>query len=199
MFDGMSDEEFKSYLGIPVELIQQREELMNSLLSIGSFAQTEQDMLSEVPDSFDWRKENSSCISEVRDQKHCGSCWAFSGTSTLADRVCINSNGSSTELLSPQDLVSCDTVDAHGCHGATITASWEFFSSKGVVSDSCYPYTSGEGVDGTCQAESCPTTKTTEPVQLGTEASWKKEIMNNGPIQAAFIVYSDFKGYKSGV
>jgi len=84
---------------------------------------------------------------------HCGSCWAFSGTSTFADRLCINQG--KNVVLSPQQLVSCDTYYAHGCKGATITSAWEYFNTHGVVENSCYPYTSGEGVNGVCQDKNC--------------------------------------------
>jgi len=58
-------------------------------------------------------------------------------------------------VLSPQELVSCATKEANGCKGATITAAWEYFNSHGVVENSCYPYTSGKGVTGTCISKNC--------------------------------------------
>lgn len=89
-----------------------------------------------LPKEFDSRQQWPSCIGSVRNQLHCGSCWAFSGTSAFSDRLCINKG--INVVLSPQQLVSCDTFDgAKGCHGAMITSSWDFFNQNGVVEDNC--------------------------------------------------------------
>jgi len=155
-------------------------------------------MASDIPDSFDSREQWPDCIGTVRNQLHCGSCWAFSASEVLADRLCIN-QGIKDVVLSTQDLVSCDTLNAHGCKGATITSAWNFFNTNGVVDEECYPYTSGKGDTGTCEQKSCKTYKSTAPTQIGTEASWKTEIMKNGPVNAAYVVFSDFMHYKSGI
>ncbi|XP_055348977.1 gut-specific cysteine proteinase-like [Paramacrobiotus metropolitanus] len=45
----------------------------------------------EIPECFDAREEWSQCksISDIRDQAHCGSCWAVASASVLSDRICI--------------------------------------------------------------------------------------------------------------
>jgi len=47
-------------------------------------------LLQDVPANFDWRAE-SSCVHPIRDQQHCGSCWAFAASEALSDRFCIAS------------------------------------------------------------------------------------------------------------
>jgi len=56
-----------------------------------------------IPASFDARlkPEWSGCIHSVRDQKTCGSCWAFSSAAFLEDRFCIASNKAIDVRLSP--------------------------------------------------------------------------------------------------
>ena len=60
-----------------------------------------------APTNFDGRKRFYGCIGSIRNQGQCGSCWAFGATSALADRLCIYSM--IDVILSPQQLVSCDT------------------------------------------------------------------------------------------
>lgn len=87
-------------------------------------------------DSFDSRKQWSSCIGAVRDQGHCGSCWAFSATGVLSDRACIEHNIKT--VLSPQDLVWCDN-ECFGCQGGSLVGAWSQFYKKGVHSEKCMP------------------------------------------------------------
>jgi len=158
-----------------------------------------------VPDAFDSRTQWPNCIHPIRNQAQCGSCWAFAGTEVLSDRFCIASSGKVNVILSPQDLVSCDSSD-YGCNGGYLQNEWQYMVSTGVVPDDCFPYVSGSG-----QVPACPTTC---PGQGGAMAPLKKfaskyysvgassiqtEIMTNGPVEAAFYVYRDFMQYKSGV
>lgn len=123
-FHGWKIDEYKKLMSIPVEVIEQRMEENRQKRLLGAF-EGEEEILASLPIEFDWRNKNGACIGEVRDQQHCGSCWAFSGTSTLSDRLCIASGGSNSPVLSPQELVDCDTSGAHGCHGAMLTSAWD--------------------------------------------------------------------------
>lgn len=135
MFKGLSADQFtRKFLGINsddiVKAVSDHQKKRTSI----DIAVDEQ-WTSTLPESFDSRQQWPSCIGAVRNQLHCGSCWAFSGTSAFADRICINTGQS--VVLSPQQLVSCDTFDAHGCHGAMITSSWQYFHANGVVENNC--------------------------------------------------------------
>jgi len=72
------------------------------------------DAKDRLPEKFDWRKEVSGGLPPVKDQKNCGSCWAFSTVGALECAVKIKYG--LTVDLSEQWLVSCNT-DNMGCNG----------------------------------------------------------------------------------
>ena len=96
-----------------------------------------------IPPSFDARTAYKACagsIGRIRNQGHCGSCWAFGAVESLADRICIAGNNTRTITLSAQSLIDCDTVD-HGCNGGYLDLAWKGLVSRGALDESCDPYT----------------------------------------------------------
>lgn len=161
--------------------------------------------VSTVPASFDARDQWGSCVHNIRDQASCGSCWAFGSSEALSDRFCIASSGAVDVVLSPQDLVSCDSSNM-GCNGGYLNKAWDYLANTGIVTDSCKPYTSGNGSVETCSTE-CSSgeaykkykCKSGSVVNPRTVANIKAELSTNGPLEGAFTVYADFLNYKSGV
>jgi len=100
-------------------------------------------------------------------------------------------------------MVSCDTSN-YGCNGGYLNKAWDYLHQTGIVSDACYPYTSGGGNDGTCK-RSCTGSGTWKKYHSQSYSTFrdvnsiKQEVYTNGPIQTGFIVYSDFMSYSSGV
>lgn len=164
-----------------------------------------------VPQRFDSRDRWSSCrsMSSIREQGSCGSCWAIAAVDVLADRACIASGVNVT--LSVQYLLSCDTGDA-GCDGGFVDNAWLFLEDVGVPSEECCPYHH----DGTLEAvvgnaDSCPAgcadgspasvTRVSSAYAVsrpGDADAMMWELAKNGPIHAAFFVFSDFISYKGG-
>ena len=165
--------------------------------------------------SFDSRTRWPTCINPIRDQQRCGSCWAFGAAEALSDRFCIQSNASVKVVLSPQDLVSCNTAGGNmGCGGGYPYQAWYFMQANGIVADSCYPYISGNGITGDCKnfagTKQCSVSGGTGKVVRYYSSSlyaipaldvaaMQNEIMTNGPIEVSFAVYEDFFSYSSGV
>jgi len=157
----------------------------------------------KLPDSFDAREQWPNCVHEIRDQAQCGSCWAFAASEVLSDRFCIATNGKTDVILSPQDLVSCDTSDL-GCSGGYLDKSWDYLKETGIVSDDCFPYTSQSG-----DVESCPNACTgtgkwtkfraTDYTQFTSSNQIKTSLVNEGPVETGFDVYDDFMSYESGI
>ena len=161
-----------------------------------------------LPNSFNTKDKWPECLHPIRDQQHCGSCWAFAASEVLSDRFCIASSGKVNVVLSPQDLVSCDQED-YGCDGGYVDKSWDYLRDFGIVSDTCLPYTSGQGDSGKCPFKAgtgkCKSGaefkkyRVTSHSQLLSISDAKEALYTYGPLEAAFDVYDDFLSYKGGV
>jgi len=96
-----------------------------------------------LPDSFDWSSKGG--VTPVKDQGQCGSCWAFSATETIESFHIIA--GKSMTILSPQQIVDCDT-DCYGCNGGWTQNAFNYVHNAGGIDTlASYPYTAQ---DGTC-------------------------------------------------
>jgi len=97
--------------------------------------------------SVDWRSKG--VVTPVKDQASCGSCWAFSATEEIETAWLMA--GNSKQILSPQQIVSCDTKD-EGCNGGDTPTAYNYVKKAGgIVSEKSYPYSSGKGRTGTCK------------------------------------------------
>lgn len=172
----------------------------------------------DLPESFDAREAWPHCrtISEILDQGHCGSCWAFGAVESLSDRFCIH--GFENVTLSENDLLSCCGFECgYGCEGGYPFRAWQYFKRTGVVSATCDPYFDNVG----CGHPGCSPVYDTpvcnkacvnddlwaENKHFATSAYYlpsdpealKLELYTNGPIELSFNVYEDFAHYTSGV
>ena len=199
--NGLSRKSLKNYFG--VELTYTRNKFL-MLADIDDHIET-----FDIPNAFDSRENWPECISQIRKQEHCGSCWAFSASTTLSDRFCISSKGKIKPLLSPQYLLSCDHSN-NACKGGLLDKVWEFLESSGTTNDSCNPYVSGDGKIIPECTNACTNKNGSEKFKLykAKKNSSKpltcalqiqREIIENGPVQTGFEVYEDFLHYKSGI
>lgn len=87
-------------------------------------------------------------MSPVKNQGHCGSCWAFSANGALETQTWKH-KGRMT-VLSEQNLIDCTaTYGNHGCHGGYMGLAYEYIErNKGVNTEESYPY---EAVRGQCR------------------------------------------------
>jgi cathepsin L len=160
-----------------------------------------------LPKSVDWR--DKGVVSAVKDQGHCGSCWAFAATATVESAVAI-----STGLLfdlSPEQIAMCASNPDHcggtgGCSGATAEIAFSYLQkSEGHYEEFQYPYTSYSGTDYDCQTSAV--SEMTSPkgmidgyVQLpeNNYTALMNAIATVGPI-AISVDASVWHNYESGV
>lgn len=153
-----------------------------------------------LPSSINWMELSANCIHSIRNQGHCGSCWAFSASSVVSDRCCLKKQDYG--WLSPQELVSCDRM-SHGCNGGYEDRALNYVGSNGLVKEECFPYKAvnlacpTRCADGSnwkdahvCKCQSRHTCN-------GPEAMAK--CITTGPVTAGMYVYQDFMSYKSGI
>lgn len=194
-FEGMTFDEARIFLGTRLSHISEH---LNETLPEGSFTIARDDL----PPEFDSRQQWQGLIHPIRDQEKCGSCWAFSASEVLSDRVAI-ATGKPSPVLSPEDMVSCDKKDS-GCMGGNLPSAWQYLITSGIVTDSCWPYQSGSGrvikCRNTCvDGEGFTRTHAKNSYAINGAVDMQKDLVQNGPIQVGFKVYRSFMAYRSGI
>jgi len=157
-----------------------------------------------LPKSFDWRTKG--VVTPVKDQGHCGSCWAFASTAALESHVAINTGV--LEELSPQHLVSCMSNDNDcggfgGCSGATADLAYAFVKQHGLASPYSFPYVSWAGnTNGTCytddRANAAATVTGVVDIASNNETATLAALVANGPL-AVNVAAIPWHDYESGV
>jgi len=194
IFDGQTMDDVRVLLGAHLTHISEH---LNDTLPDSIYAAIE-----DVPGDFDSRTRWPGLIHPIRDQQRCGSCWAFSASEVLSDRVAIAS-GRPTPVLSAEDLVSCDHGDM-GCNGGQLPNAWKYLVNTGIVTDTCWPYAAGDGEAPRCR-HTCvdhgkfARTRAQNRYAISGTANMQKDILTSGPIQVGFQVYRSFMNYKSGI
>lgn len=169
------------------------EESSDEDVSYGSYSEGEVDT-SGLPVFFDGRKRWGGCIHSGGNQFKCNGCWAFGIINHLSDRFCIWGRD---VILSVQDMLEC-TSGNNCCTGGTATNGYNFMIERGAVSENCKDFS---GDCSTCRSSSCTRYKCRRNsiFWANTIEEAKREIYNNGPIEAVFDVFEDFTYYAGGV
>jgi hypothetical protein len=158
--------------------------------------------LSALPSRFDWRERNG--VTPVKNQRNCGSCWAFGTVGVMESQILIRLGLS--EDIAEQYLVSCNQSGwscgggwwAHEYHRSLIPPGEP---AAGAVLETGFPYVAA---NAPCSPPH------SHPYRL---FSWsyvggggvpsveaiKQAIFSHGPVAAAVAVGPKFQAYRSGV
>eukprot|EP00455_Lapot_gusevi_P042960 TRINITY_DN5170_c0_g1_i2.p1 TRINITY_DN5170_c0_g1~~TRINITY_DN5170_c0_g1_i2.p1 ORF type:complete len:601 (+),score=211.68 TRINITY_DN5170_c0_g1_i2:77-1879(+) len=177
---------------------------------------------SSLPDNWDWRDINGkSFVTVLRNQHvphYCGACWAFASTSALSDRIKIARQAAWPDVnLAPQHILNCDlNTGDEGCHGGDPASAYAFMAKKGVVEETCAPYTAtGHDTGDTCtpidvckncNPDSGCFAQPTYPIHyvgeygnLKGEDAILQELYTRGPVVCNIAVTDAFVSYSGGI
>ncbi|KAK5584387.1 hypothetical protein RB653_005998 [Dictyostelium firmibasis] len=153
-----------------------------------------------IPSTVDWRIQG--CVTPVKDQGVCGSCWTFGSTGSLEGTNCVT-NGELVSL-SEQQLVDCAILTgSQGCGGGFASSAFEYImqAPNGIATEDSYPYLMQNGL---CQDRNNTPSGVTITgyvnVTSGSEAALVNAIATAGPVAIAIDAsVDDFRYYISGV
>jgi|GEM_PF-5528932 len=157
-----------------------------------------------LPTSKDW----SIYDSPVRNQKSCGSCWAFT-TIALMENLANQANLPVDKDFAEQVLVSClyqDRSSGRGCTGGWYYDGFNYIQKNGLPAESCYPY---KAWDMSCGSK-CSNPNFMIKIKQSTpsECLWGENYftaddlrgaLQEGPLAVAMYVPDDFFGYSGGI
>jgi len=151
-----------------------------------------------IPESVDWRDEG--IVTEVKDQGHCGSCWAFSTTGAI-EGAHARATGDLVSL-SEQQLVDCATkYGEQGCNGGDMDLAFQYVKDNGGIdTEDSYEY---DAMDETCHFDPSNVGATVTgfvDIPSDDEDALKSALATQGPCSVGIQADNeDFMFYSGGV
>ena len=139
--------------------------------------------------------EKKNVVTPVKDQKTCGSCWAFAAVAGLESHYALVTD--KLVSLSEQNLVDCSTSEGNkGCNGGLMSFAYDYIiKNKGINTEKSYPY---EAVDGKCRFDSYnigATMRSYVVLKSNDEKLMAKVVTLKGPLVVAVHASSQWQFY----
>ncbi|MGY3494366.1 C1 family peptidase [Bradyrhizobium sp. USDA 4502] len=91
---------------------------------------------------WDWREQG--CVTPVKNQGSCGSCWAFAAAAAFESSYAITNNKQMIDI-SEQELLDCTFGDVNCVGGGWHQAAFMYLQYAGLVDSYRYYYTAAKG------------------------------------------------------
>ena len=164
------------------------------------------DSLTFSPSNWDWR--DHGIVGPIKDQKQCGSCWAFSAVGALESQVM--KLLSKTVSLSEQNMVDCvkdvlspdnKSLCCDGCNGGEMYSVYQYLANNQGGRDDTeleYPYT---GVDQSCNPIKDMTQLSVKGfVSVPSDEEMMKHVLYNvGPLSVGVCANWEWQSYLYGI
>merc|ERR1711935_230474 len=182
-FSDWTQAEFKKSLGLRMDLQKEKREKRVRILPVDNLA-----------DSVDWRTKGA--VTEVKNQGHCGSCYAFSAVGAVEGAMQIS--GAKLQSYSVQQIVSCSDENS-GCGGGLPSLAFEYIEDSPLETDADYPYIARYGWCDYDSSKGAGTVKNFHHVKAG-DVSQLKAALQLGPVSVGIEADQDvFSKYTDGV
>jgi len=177
--------------------------------------------LEDLPAAWDWRNVNGTNFLTLGRNQHipqyCGSCWAFSATSAMSDRIKIMRNAQWPDInISPQVLISCENLGGEGCYGSDALVAYQWIHLNNITDETCSVYqargwTNGLGCSADIKCKNCDPSKgcsvpssyyiygIDEYGSIAGEQAMMNEIYQRGPITCGIAVTQELLNYTGGI
>ena len=145
----------------------------------------------------DWT--TNKCMSPVRDQGQCGSCWAFAAVGAAEAAHCLMT-GSLVDF-SEQQLVSCASSAGYGCQGGWPNKALDYISQTGLCTESGFPYASGRSKqNGSCHPACHKVPLVVGKTVVRSGEDMLQSVLDKQPVTVVVAADNDvWRNYKSGV
>lgn len=150
-----------------------------------------------IPSSIDWRKKGA--VTGVKNQKQCGSCWAFAATGALEAQY-FRKTGTLVSL-SEQNLVDCTSSYGNdGCNGGYPNNAFKYIKDHGIDSEKSYPYQNRQNSCKFNPKKSAASSYGYGIIPKGNEQKMIEALATVGPLSIAIDnSHHSFKFYSSGI
>lgn len=158
-----------------------------------------------IPHHVDYRTSVPPVLTSVKNQGHCGSCWAHSAVEAMESHWAIATGN--LHVLSQQQVTACTPNPRHcggsgGCEGSIEALAYDYIAGAGGIQEEwAYPYSAFYGKSGTCEEmQASKVAKVSSYVELpaNDQEALMEAVAFEGPI-AVSVDASRWSGYKGGI